>query len=468
MSAVLKRSLFLLILGLPLLLQGALAAPAQQAGNPYSVKASSFRLANGLEVVLIPDHRAPVVTHSLWYRAGAADDPSHAHGLAHFLEHMMFKGTERFPNGTFNEVISRIGGVQNAMTTDSFTAYYQIVPKAHLAQMMEMEADRMTKLVMRDEEVIPERAVVLQERRAAVDDSPLRRLMVKAGEALYSTHPLNTDLIGSPEEIMAFSRADALAFYARHYAPGNAILVVAGDISEAELRALAEKSYGTIPAREVAKDRPVLKAPPPVAAPRVQISDSHLVTPGVALVYRLPSHFDITRREAAALSILGDILGSDTGRLRRELVLKGLAIGVSSGYTSGFAGQFMVSANAAANVNLAEVEKISAKVVSDVLSGGVTQAELDVERASHLAGDIYAMDSQSGLAGMYGRGLVMGLTIEQIDSWPAEVKAVTVEDVNAAARKYLREDMKVVAEAWPDATASVVPPAAPNTPSAAQ
>ena len=465
MPAALKRSLLFLILALPLFLQGALAAE-QPAGGSFAVKASSFRLANGLEVVLIPDHRAPVVTHSLWYRTGAADDPSHAHGLAHFLEHMMFKGTERFPNGTFNEVISRIGGIQNAMTTDSFTAYYQIIPKAYLPQMMEMEADRMTNLVMRDEEVVTERTVVLQERRSAVDDSPMRRLMVKAGEALYGSHPLNTDPIGSPEEILAFSRPDALAFYGRHYAPGNAILVVAGDISEAELRALAEKTYGTIPSREVSKDRPVLKAPPPIATPRVRISDVHLVTPGVALVYRLPSHFEITRREAAALSILGDILGSDTGRLRRELVLKGLAIGVSSGYSSGFAGQFLLSANAAGSVNLAEVEKISTKIVSDLLSDGITQAELDVERANHLAGDIYAMDSQSGLAGMYGRGLVMGLTLDQIEGWPDEVKAVTVEDVNAAARKYLREEMKVVAEAWPDATASVVPPAAPNTPSA--
>lgn len=457
MPVSLRRSLFLLILGLPILLQGALAAAAGNGGN--GVKAASFTLANGLQVVLIPDHRAPVVTHSLWYKAGAADDPAHAHGLAHFLEHMMFKGTERFPNGTFNEVISRIGGTQNAMTTDSHTAYYQIIPKVHLEHMMEMEADRMTNLVMRDEEVVPERTVVLQERRASVDDNPVRRLMIKADEALYPGHPLNTDLIGSPEEILAFSRADAMAFYKRHYVPGNAILVVAGDVTEAELRALAEKTYGKIPAGPVPAERAVLKPLPPIAAARVQITDGHLVTPGLAIIYRLPSLLDISRRETAALSILGDIIGSDTGRLRNALVLKGIAINASTSYTSGFSGQFMLAANAAKGVKLAEVEIAAVKVVADILSSGVTQAELDVERDNHLAGDVYSMDSQSGLAGLYGHGLVMGRTIQEIETWRDRLREVTVEDVNAAARKYLRDDARVLAEAWPDATTASVTPA---------
>jgi zinc protease len=443
-------------MGLPILLQSAFTA---QAANGQGVKSISFTLANGLQVVLIPDHRAPVVTHSLWYKAGAADDPQHAHGLAHFLEHMMFKGTERFPNATFNEVISRIGGSQNAMTTDSYTAYYQIVPKVYLEHMMEMEADRMTNLIIRDEEVIPERTVVLQERRGSVDDNPVRRLMIKADEALYPGHALNTDLIGSPEEILAFSRADAMAFYKRHYVPGNAILIVAGDVTEAELRGLADKTYGKIPAGTVPTDRPVFKPLPAIAASRVQITDGHLVTPGLAMIYRLPSLLDISRRETAALSILADILGSDTGRLRRELVLKGIAISASSDYTSGFSGQFIVAATAAKDVNLAEVEKATVKVVADMLSQGVSQDELEVERDNHLAGDIYSLDSPSGLAGSYGRGLVLGRTIEQVETWRDAIKAVTVEDVNAVARKYLRADLMVTAEGYPDATASVAAPA---------
>lgn len=460
MPVSLRRTLFLLILGLPMLLHAAVVSAATQSATPYGVKATTFRLANGLQVVLIPDHRAPVVTHSLWYKVGATDDPSHAHGLAHFLEHMMFKGTTRFPNATFNEVISRIGGTQNAMTTDSYTAYYQIVPKAFLGQMMEMEADRMTNLVMRDEEVVTERTVVLQERRASIDDSPIRRLMVKAGEALYGNHALNTDLIGSPEEILAFSRADAMAFYHRHYAPGNAILVVAGDVSESELRALAEKTYGPIPAGQVPSDRAVLKPVPPLAGDRVKISDGHLVTPGLAIIYRLPSLFEINRKDSAALSILAEVLGSNTGRLRSELVMKGLAIDTGAGFTSGFASQFVVSANGANRVPLPDIEATVNKVVDDVLAKGVTQAEVDDERASHLAFEIYAMDSQSGLAGTYGRSLVVGMSIEEVEAWTDDLKAVTVEDVNAVARKYLRADIRVTAEAWPDATASVaLPPA---------
>jgi zinc protease len=241
--------------------------------------------------------------------------------------------------------------------------------------------------------------------------------------------------------------------------PGNAILVVAGDVTEAELRALVAKTYETIPAGTVPAGRPAFQPLPPIATDRVQITDGHLVTPGLATIYRLPSLLEISRRESAALSLLADILGSDTGRLRNELVMKGLAISASASYTPGFSGQFVVAATAAKSVSLADVEKAAANVVADVLSRGVSGTELEVERDNHLAGEVYSMDSQSGLAGLYGRWLVMGRTIEEIENRREEIKTVTVEDVNAVARKYLRSDLKVVAEGWPDTTAAVAPPA---------
>jgi zinc protease len=427
-------------------------AASPTASGQHKVQPIEFRLANGLQVVLVPDHRAPVVTHSIWYKVGATDDPPHSHGLAHFLEHMMFKGTDKYPAGVFNEVVTRIGGVQNAVTTDSFTYYYQIVPKAHLAKMMEMEADRMTNLRMNESEVASERTVILQERRGSIDDNFKRKLFVKVFQALYGNHVLSTDLIGSQEEILSFKREDALAFYHRHYAPGNAVLVVSGDVTEAELRALIEKTYARIPAASAPKDRPVFAPLPPLAGRSASITDPHVGNPIAWLVYRLPGFQQMQYRELAALSILSEIIGSDTGRLRKNMVLPGVAIDVSSDVDVGFACRFLVGANSTDTASLAKVEEGLKRTVAEIVEKGVTQEELDLERADFLAAEIYRLDYQSLLAVKYGSALVIGLTTEKMSKWIDEVKAVTVDDINVAARKYLVEEMRVVAEAWPATT----------------
>lgn len=450
---------FLLIALMALGVSGLPSRAEDAAAKPGNVT-SEFRLANGLQVVLIPDTRAPVVTHSIWYKVGATDDPPHSHGLAHFLEHMMFKGTDAYPAGVFNSIVSRIGGVQNAMTTADYTAYYQVVPKAHLAQMMEMEADRMVNLRMNENEVVSERTVILQERRGSIDDNYNRRLFNKAFELLYAGHPNNTDLIGSPEEILSFSRDDALAFYHAHYAPGNAVLVVAGDVTEAELRELAEKTYGRIPAKAVSGERPVLRPLQPITGHRVSITDGHLVTPGLFVIYRLPGLTQMELRENVALSILASILGSDTGRLRQKLVLTGIARDIGAEVDTGFTGRFSIGANASANVPLAQVEAAVASTVAELLDKGVTQDELELERADFLAGVIQQADFQMLLATKYGTALVLDRSVAYIDQWLTEIKAVTVEDINAAARKFLVEDLKVTAEGWPATEASAPAPAA--------
>jgi zinc protease len=436
----------------------ALLAPFSFAATPQKFATSQpteFRLANGLQVVLIPDHRTPVVTHSIWYKVGATDDPPHSHGLAHFLEHMMFKGTDKFPGGAFNEVISRIGGTQNAFTTDSMTYYFQIVPKAHLKQIMEMEADRMTNLRMYESEVMSERAVILQERRSVVDDNFKRRLFIEAYEALYGSHPLNTDLIGSQDEILSFSRDEALAFYRRHYAPGNAVLVIAGDISEAELRPLVELTYGRIPSKEVPAERPIFSPlPASLGAKSVSITDAHVVTPTIWLLFRMPGWQQMELREIAALSILKEIIGSDTGRLQQTRVRPGMALEAASEFETGLASRFVVGANTAGNVGLAQIKNGLNQTIAGIVAKGVTQEELDLERASFLAAEIYSMDYQPLLAANYGRSLALGMSIENIPRWIDEIKAVRVEDIQAAARKYLIEDMKLTAEAWPPNTAS--------------
>ena len=442
----------------------ALMALSLSAGPPCAQDAAppagrmqtttvEFRLANGLQVVLIPDARAPVVTHSIWYKVGATDDPPHSHGLAHFLEHMMFKGTDIYPAGVFNQVVSRIGGVQNAVTTADYTYYFQIVPKVHLAQMMVMEADRMTNLRMNESEVVSERTVILQERRGAIDDDHSRRLYIMANQALYAGHPNETDLIGSPEEILAFSRDDALAFYRKHYAPGNAVLVVAGDVTEAELRQLVQDTYGRIPALEVPAGRAVLGPLQPVTVKRVSITDAHVTTGGLFTIYRLPGVTQMELRESVALSILAEILGSDTGRLRQKLVLTGIARDAGASYDTGFTSRFSVVANSTAPGGIAPVENAITATVAELLKSGVTQDELDLERANVFAGVIYQTDYQSLLATRYGAALVLGRKVSYSDEWISQLKLVTVEDINAVARKYLVEDVKVTGEAWPVAAA---------------
>src|SRR5215212_4684188 len=207
---------------------------------------SSFNLDNGLEVVVVPDRRVPVVTHMVWYRNGSADDPLGQSGIAHFLEHLMFKGTERYPAGEFSQVVSALGGQESAFTSFDYTAYFQRVAKEHLKPMMEFEADRMTGLVLEEAVVAPERDVVLEERRMRVETDPAAQLSEAMAAALFVHHPYGIPIIGWMHEIEALNREHALGYYRRFYTPENAILVVAGDIAADDVRRLADATYGRV------------------------------------------------------------------------------------------------------------------------------------------------------------------------------------------------------------------------------
>src|SRR5438552_3175228 len=223
---------------------GALAQTTVTSERP-----ASFSLGNGLQVIVIPDHRTPVVTQMIWYKVGSADETQGKSGLAHFLEHLMFKGTTKHPAGEFSETVRRIGGNENAFTSTDYTGFYQRVPREQLGKMMEFEADRMTGLILKDENVLPERDVVLEEYNMRVANNPEARLSEQIMAALYLNHPYGRPVIGWHQEIERLNREDALAFYRRFYAPNNAILVVAGDIDASEVRPMAERAYGAIPAQ---------------------------------------------------------------------------------------------------------------------------------------------------------------------------------------------------------------------------
>src|SRR5712672_2414589 len=239
-----------------------------------SAPPASFTLSNGLQVVVIPDHRTPVVTEMIWYKVGSADETPGKSGLAHFLEHLMFKGTSKHPVGEFSQTVLKVGGNENAFTSVDYTGYFQRVPREQLGKMMEFEADRMTGLILKDENVLPERDVVLEEYNMRVANNPDARLTEQTMAALYLNHPYGRPVIGWRHEIEKLGREDALAFYRRFYTPNNAVVVIAGDVTADEVKALAEKTFAKVP--RVADTAPRLRAQePPPDRKSTRLNSSH-------------------------------------------------------------------------------------------------------------------------------------------------------------------------------------------------
>lgn len=416
------------------------AASAQQAQSAQP-KVDTFTLDNGLQVVVIPDHRAPVVTHMVWYKAGAADEPEGASGVAHFLEHLMFKGTEKHPIGQFSAVVAELGGQENAFTSQDYTAYFQRVAKENLPVVMEFEADRMTGLILTDEVIIPERDVVLEERRTRTDGDPGARLGEALSAALFLNHPYRQPIIGWNHEIEQLDRTAALDFYKRFYTPNNAILIVAGDVETAEIKALAEKIYGPVQRRAEVKDRVRPQEPDPIAARRVTLEDARARQPSLSRVYLAPSYKRSEGRTAYALDLLSNILGGGaTSRLHRSLVVdQGVASSAGS-YYQGDAldlARFSVYALPRPGVGFETLEKALNAELAKIVSEGVTPEELERSKTRLVADTIYARDSQTALARSYGVALTTGGSVDDVRDWPTILRQVTAEEVKAAAAQVL-------------------------------
>ncbi|HEX2256519.1 MAG TPA: pitrilysin family protein [Afifellaceae bacterium] len=409
--------------------------------------AVQFTLENGLDVVVIPDRRAPVVTHMLWYRVGAADEQPGQSGIAHFLEHLMFKGTEAHPDGEFSDIVSSIGGQENAFTSNDYTGYFQRVAKEHLGQMMELEADRMTNLVLTDEVVAPERNVVLEERRSRIENDPGSQLNEAMTATLYRNHPYGRPVIGWQHEIEALDRQTALDFYRRYYTPNNAVLVIAGDVTPEEVRRLAEKTYGEIPARPEAVRAPRPIEPPSVGPRTVTVRDEKVREPTVQRAYLVPSSRTAAPGESEALSVLADILGrGSTSRFHDRLVRgDGPATYAGAYYQSSGVDdtRFVVYGVPKEGVELRALEAEMDKVIAEIAANGVTDEELARAKRSVLAQAIYSQDSQQALARIIGSALVTGHGLEDVQTWPRRIQEVTAEDVQRAAAKWLEEKSSV-------------------------
>ncbi len=296
-------------------------APSEGGEAHAGPRVNHFRLDNGMDVVVIPDHRAPVVTHMVWYRNGSADDPRGKSGIAHFLEHLMFKGTHKHKPGEFSHLVSELGGQENAFTSYDFTAYFQRVAREHLGVMMAYEADRMTNLTLSDEVVTPERDVVMEERRMRTEADPSAQLDEALNAALFTHHAYGVPIIGWGHEIETLNRQDALEYYQRFYTPENAILVVAGDIEAEEVELLARDTYGKIPARGEAPRRDRPREPEPRAERVVRLADEKVEQPSIERIYLTPSQRTAAPGEAEALEVLAQYLGGGpTSLLYRRLV----------------------------------------------------------------------------------------------------------------------------------------------------
>ncbi|MDE0056911.1 MAG: pitrilysin family protein [Defluviicoccus sp.] len=413
----------------------------------------SFTLDNGLRVVVVENPRAPIVVHAVWYRVGAADEPPGKSGLAHFLEHLMFKGTPSVPSGEFSRIVAANGGSDNAFTSQDYTAYVQRVASDKLELVMRMEADRMVNLQLTEEKATPERGVVREERRSRTGNSPGAQLYERRRAVTYLRHPYRTPVIGWKTEIDGLTAADALVFYRTHYAPNNAILIVAGDATAELVRSLAEKHYGKIPRRPVpARVRP--GEPEQLAAKRVTLKNERVHVPSVSITWRAPSFASGETRHAYPLLLLDDILGGGaTGRLHRRLVIEEkAAAGTGAGYlgTALDMGEFTVSASALAGGDIGRVEALLRDEIARILKHGVTEAELARSKRALLAAAIYARDGLGAAPRVIGRALTTGRTIADVEAWPERIAAVDAAAVNDAARAVFVERGSVTAVLLPE------------------
>lgn len=433
------------------LLAGALATPQRSAlASLLKVQrrpSETFTLANGLQVVVLPSRRAPIVTQLLVYKVGSADETFGQTGIAHFLEHMMFKGTGTLAPTEFSRTVARNGGRDNAFTDFEMTGYHQTIAADRLELVMRMEADRMVNLRILDSELRPERQVVLEERRMRVDNVPAELLEEAAYEQLFGRHkPYAMPTVGYVDDVKKLGVNQLSAFYRRFYAPNNAVLIVAGDAPTATVAKLAEKYYGPVPGRRVEPRRRPSEGGSDLPQ-RVVRADARVVEPRWNRDWLAPSYRMGDSRHAHALQVLARLFGgSETSRLSRALVTESkIALSANAGYAPSSLGLtiFGLSVHPARGRGVGEIETAVAAEMKRVLDGDVGSEEVEQVQNQLLASAIYSQDSLASGPRLYGRVLAIGGSIAEIDDWPLRIAAVRPEDVVAAARHVWRDEAQV-------------------------
>ena len=413
----------------------AMAAPAPQVFQ--------FALQNGMQVVVIPDHRAPVVTQMLWFKVGAIDDAPGVSGLAHFFEHMMFRGTAKVPGDLYAQTIAKNGGDNNAFTTHDYTAFYEQIASDRLKLAMDLEADRMANLDLSDNNVATERDVVMEERRMRVDNNPQALLGEQMEAALHLSHPYGRPVIGWADEIRHIDKASAQDFYKHHYAPNNATLIVAGDVTPDQVRTLAQSEYGKLAARDL-QPRAEFTEPPRLAETRLTVVRPDAKVPIFQRVYRVPSYAQAAPGRAEGLETLAQVMGGDqTAALYRILVEdKKLASDAGASY-DGYVrdgGEFTVYAVPRPGVSLETLERAVDQVIAGFAATPPAAQDLARAKTQLVASVTYRRDNQMSLATAYGTALMIGLTVDDVNAWPDRIRAVTPASVHDAVAALQRRD----------------------------
>lgn len=406
--------------------------------------AQSYMLENGLQLVVIENKRVPVITHMAWYRVGAADEPRGKSGIAHFLEHLMFKGHEsealgHYAAGEFSKVIRGLGGRDNAFTSQDYTAYFQSIASEHLEKVMRMEAGRMRGMNPPIDDVVSENKVIQEERRQRTDNNPRAKMAEQLREALFPNHPYAIPVIGWVHEIEALQWDEIKAFYDIYYAPNNAIVVVSGDVDAEDVYKIAQETYGLAKAEDVPK-RIRTQSPPFIASTRVTLEHETIKQPTYQRIYRVPSHRQ-NPQKALALQVLEEIMaGGSSSRLYKKLVVESkTATDVSLSYSPNSWDDSTLSISVVAPTAnaLEKSQAILDQVLTTLIDGGITDQELTDAVQRMQADAVFALDSVSGPAMIVGYNLITGATLDDIEYWPYRIETVTKEQVQDVAQTYL-------------------------------
>lgn len=427
--------------------------------------AQSTTLANGLQVIVIPNTKVPAVSHMVWYKAGAQDEQWGTSGIAHFLEHLMFKGTPKYGAGEFSKRIAKAGGNDNAFTSTDYTAYFQNISRDKLELVMDLESDRMQNLILDEKEVLKERDVILEERSARIDNDPSELLKEQMRTALFLNHPYGRPLIGWRHEMKNLTVADARAWHDAYYTPNNAVLVVSGDITMEELLPLAEKYYGVIPSRP-APSRHHITEPEPIAPRFITFSDPKVTRPEWSRYYLAPGMNSKDKELCFPLILLSYLLAdADTSRMYQRLVVEEqVASGVGSYYEELTLGPsvFVLSAVPSQTTSLDTLEQKMDEQIRRIQTDGVTEEELTRAKNTLAAQTIYAREDLKTLAYLYGQMAATGAPLDYADRWEEYLRAVTPQQVKDAAIAILQPERSVTGRLLPKTIPPVV--ATPSNP----
>lgn len=418
-------------------------------GNIFAelFNASEFRLKNGLKVIVVENDRAPIVSQMIWYNVGSVDEEYGKSGLAHFLEHLMFKGTTQFPNGYFSKYISKNGGSENAFTSFDYTAYYQIIPSDKVEKIIELESDRMRNLTLTKEQVETEKKVILEERYQRIDSSPSAILDESMRKSLFPNHAYGTPIIGWEHEIESLDYQDVKQFYKKYYIPSNATLIFSGDISLEKAKRLTKKYFGNINVAEKSIDRPILSDP--IIKPYIRINYDH---PSVKQKiwkksYKTKSYIESIKNGIAldiGMKILG---GGSTSILYDELVKKKKLVSSIGGYYRGMS-RDMATVNLYAipneNITVVDLESEIENLMETAINSGITEKQFKLQKKKYLYDALYLQDSIFQPAQIIGEAVTIGIDLNEIQKWNETLLEISLDDVKSELKKLLQNKNYVI------------------------